>query len=68
MKMCFCFFVFFSAGGSGATAPVSHGRRSEEDDMAYFEKRYQERASYPIYCLIEIYSHNEMAKKVQRLI
>lgn len=31
------------AGGSGATAPVPHGRRSEEDDMAYFEKRYQER-------------------------
>lgn len=44
-------FFFFSAGGSGATAPVPHGRRSEEDDMAYFEKRYQERASYPIYCL-----------------
>lgn len=31
---------------------VSHEGRSEEDDMAYFEKRYQERASYHIYCLI----------------
>ncbi|XP_072184842.1 protein FAM221A [Excalfactoria chinensis] len=31
------------AGGSSATAPTSHDRRSEEDDMAYFEMRYQER-------------------------
>uniref|UniRef100_A0A8C9F855 Protein FAM221A n=1 Tax=Pavo cristatus TaxID=9049 RepID=A0A8C9F855_PAVCR len=39
------------AGGSSAAAQVSHERCPEEDDMAYFEKRYQERASY-IYCLI----------------
>ncbi|XP_042744587.1 protein FAM221A isoform X2 [Lagopus leucura] len=31
------------AGGSSASAQVSHERHSEEDDMAYFEKRYQER-------------------------
>uniref|UniRef100_A0A8C3CH20 Protein FAM221A n=1 Tax=Cairina moschata TaxID=8855 RepID=A0A8C3CH20_CAIMO len=31
------------AGCSTATMQVSHEGRSEEDDMAYFEKRYQER-------------------------
>ncbi|XP_052549904.1 protein FAM221A isoform X4 [Tympanuchus pallidicinctus] len=34
------------AGGSSASAQVSHERHSEEDDMAYFEKRYQERALF----------------------
>uniref|UniRef100_A0A8C0U3N6 Protein FAM221A n=1 Tax=Cyanistes caeruleus TaxID=156563 RepID=A0A8C0U3N6_CYACU len=34
------------------TGQVSHGKQSEADDMAYFEKRYQERASYYVYCLI----------------
>ncbi|XP_057883968.1 protein FAM221A isoform X3 [Melospiza georgiana] len=31
------------AGSSSATGQVSHGKQSEADDMAYFEKRYQER-------------------------
>ncbi|XP_051641924.1 protein FAM221A [Manacus candei] len=31
------------AGSSSATGQISHGKPSEEDDMAYFEKRYQER-------------------------
>ncbi|XP_063266552.1 protein FAM221A isoform X2 [Prinia subflava] len=31
------------AGTSSATGQVSHGKQSEADDMAYFEKRYQER-------------------------
>ncbi|XP_064907393.1 protein FAM221A [Columba livia] len=31
------------AGSSSATGQVSHGKHSEDDDMAYFEKRYQER-------------------------
>ncbi|KAK2512870.1 hypothetical protein Q9233_015944, partial [Columba guinea] len=34
------------SGSSSATGQVSHGKHSEDDDMAYFEKRYQERASY----------------------
>lgn len=55
-------FGFFS-GGSSATRQVSHGKHSEDDDMAYFEKRYQERASYYIYCLIQIYFHKRMSKK-----
>ncbi|NXH84666.1 F221A protein, partial [Edolisoma coerulescens] len=33
------------AGSSSATGQVSHGRQSEADDMTYFEKRYQERAT-----------------------
>ncbi|KAK4826076.1 LOW QUALITY PROTEIN: hypothetical protein QYF61_005035, partial [Mycteria americana] len=33
------------AGSSSATRQVSHGKHSEDDDMAYFEKRYQERAT-----------------------
>ncbi|KAJ7396262.1 protein FAM221A isoform X3 [Pitangus sulphuratus] len=33
------------AGSSSATGQISYGKPSEEDDMAYFEKRYQERAS-----------------------
>ncbi|NXA52545.1 F221A protein, partial [Nothocercus julius] len=32
-----------AGGGSNATMQVSHEKRSEEDDMAYFERRYQER-------------------------
>lgn len=36
---------FLFSGGSSATRQVSHGKHSEGDDMAYFEKRYQERAS-----------------------
>ncbi|XP_023776366.1 protein FAM221A [Cyanistes caeruleus] len=31
------------AGSSRGTGQVSHGKQSEADDMAYFEKRYQER-------------------------
>ncbi|XP_074906936.1 protein FAM221A isoform X2 [Buteo buteo] len=31
------------ADGSSAARQVSHGKHSEDDDMAYFEKRYQER-------------------------
>ncbi|KFP01178.1 Protein FAM221A, partial [Calypte anna] len=31
------------AGSSSATGEASHGKPSEADDMAYFEKRYQER-------------------------
>ncbi|XP_041899969.1 protein FAM221A isoform X2 [Corvus kubaryi] len=31
------------AGSARATGQVSHGKQSEADDMAYFEKRYQER-------------------------
>lgn len=45
-------FMFCFSGSSSATGQVSHGKQSEADDMAYFEKRYQERASYYIYCLI----------------
>uniref|UniRef100_A0A8B9NGZ2 Protein FAM221A n=1 Tax=Accipiter nisus TaxID=211598 RepID=A0A8B9NGZ2_9AVES len=51
------------AGGSSATRQASHGKHSEDDDMAYFEKRYQERASYYIYCLIQICFHKRMSKK-----
>uniref|UniRef100_A0A8C5IN30 Protein FAM221A n=1 Tax=Junco hyemalis TaxID=40217 RepID=A0A8C5IN30_JUNHY len=40
------------SSSSSATGQVSHRKQSEADDMAYFEKRYQERASYYIYCLI----------------
>jgi len=57
------FFFFFSSGSSSATRQVSHGKHSEDDDMAYFEKCYQEWASYYIYCLIQIYFHNRMSKK-----
>ncbi|XP_053916701.1 protein FAM221A [Cuculus canorus] len=32
-----------TAGGSSATRQISHGKHSEDDDMAYFERRYQER-------------------------
>ncbi|XP_074006418.1 protein FAM221A isoform X3 [Numenius arquata] len=31
------------SGIGNATRQVSHGKQSEDDDMAYFEKRYQER-------------------------
>lgn len=44
--------MFCFSGSSSATGQVSHRKQSEADDMAYFEKRYQERASYYIYCLV----------------
>lgn len=56
------FWLCFSGGSSG-TRQVSPGKYSEQDDMAYFEKRYQERASYYIYCLIQTCLHKRISKK-----
>lgn len=67
MKKVVWLFVCFS-GSSSATGQVSHGKHSEDDDMAYFEKRYQERASYNIYCLIQIDFHKRMSQKDECMI
>lgn len=59
----FVVLFFFFPGDSSATRQVSCEKHSEDDDMAYFEKCYQERASYYIYSLIQIYSQKRMSKK-----
>lgn len=56
------------SGSSSATGQVSHGKHSEDDDMAYFEKCYQERASYYIYCLIQIDFQKRMSQKDECMI